>query len=190
MDRRVVQAVQQMHEQDRFLRGMVSWVGFRQIGVPYDRAPRAAGESNYPLFKMLRFACDGIFSFSLIPLRIAMILGLMGCGTAIAGIFYAILVRLGTGQWVSGWASLFTAILFLGGTQLICMGVIGEYVGRIYLESKRRPLYLLLERLGFQEQEGFDRRASVQTALVGAAVKLPPHQSDQGDNQRREQRAA
>ena len=187
MDRRVVQAVQQMREQDRFLRGMVSWVGFRQVGVPYDRAPRAAGESKYPFFKMLRFACDGIFSFSLVPLRLAMILGLLGCGTAILGIFYAILVRLGTGEWVSGWASLLTAILFLGGTQLICMGVIGEYVGRIYRESKQRPLYLLLERLGFQNHEGLDHGAPVQT-FYPSSLAAASH--EETDNARREQRAA
>jgi polyisoprenyl-phosphate glycosyltransferase len=153
MDRRVVQAIRQMPEYDRFLRGMVSWVGFRQVAVPYHRAARAAGESKYPLFKMLRFACDAIFSFSLVPLRLAMILGFLGSGIAVLGILGAAVVRLGTGHWVSGWASLFMAILFLGGTQLICLGVIGEYVGRIYRESKQRPLYLLMERLGFGESE-------------------------------------
>ncbi len=153
MDRQVVQAIRQMPERDRFLRGMVSWLGFRQVVVPYQRAARAAGTSKYPLFKMLRFACDAILSFSLVPLRLAMILGFLGSGTAILGILYAIVVRLGTGQWVSGWASLFIAVLFLGGVQLICMGVTGEYVGRIYRESKQRPLYLLMERLGFDDRE-------------------------------------
>jgi len=187
MDRRVVQAIRQMPEQDRFLRGMVSWLGFRQVAVPYDRAARAAGESKYPFSKLLRLACDGIFSFSLLPLRLVMLLGFLGSGTALLGIFYAAVARLCTGQWVSGWASLFLAILFLGGSQLICMGVIGEYVGRIYRESKQRPLYLLMDRLGFQDQEGFSRPASVQT-LFPSSVEAASN--DQADNQRREQRAA
>jgi polyisoprenyl-phosphate glycosyltransferase len=153
MDRRVVDSLRQMREQDRFLRGMVTWLGFRQTAVRYHRAARVAGESKYPLLKMLRFACDGILSFSLLPLRMAVILGLLGSGTAILGIFYAATVRLGAGRWVSGWASLFIAILFVGGVQLLCLGVIGEYLGRIYRESKQRPLYLLMERLGFTEQE-------------------------------------
>jgi polyisoprenyl-phosphate glycosyltransferase len=151
MDRRVVRAIRQMPEYDRFLRGMVSWIGFRQVAVPYHRAARAAGKSKYPFFKMLRFACDAIFSFSLVPLRLAMILGFLGSGIALLGIFYAIVVRLGWGYWVSGWASLFIAILFLGGIQLVCMGVIGEYIGRVYREAKHRPLYLLMECLGFAE---------------------------------------
>jgi dolichol-phosphate mannosyltransferase len=163
MDRCVVQAIRQMPEYDRFLRGMVSWIGFRQIAVPYHRAARVAGESKYPFYKMLRFACDAIFSFSLVPLRLATILGFLGSGIALLGILYAGVVRLGTGQWVSGWASLFIAILFLGGAQLICMGVIGEYVGRIHRESKHRPLYLLMERLGFENSEQQTPGSSIST---------------------------
>ncbi len=149
MDRRVVEALKMMPERDRFLRGMVSWVGFRQIAVPYQRSPRLAGVSKYPLFKMIRFAADGILSFSLVPLRLAIWAGLLTFALSIIGIIYALFVRLFTSSWVPGWTISFIAILFIGGIQLVFLGVIGEYIGRIYREDKRRPLYLVRERLGF-----------------------------------------
>lgn len=153
MDRRVVQALLAMPERDRFLRGMVSWVGFRQVPVPYQREPRLAGSSKYPLGKMVRFALDGILSFSLVPLRLAIWTGLGTFGLAMVGILYALILRLFTSLWVTGWTLLFIAILFIGGIQLVFLGVIGEYVGRIYREEKRRPLYFVRERLGFERQE-------------------------------------
>jgi glycosyltransferase involved in cell wall biosynthesis len=149
MDRRVVNALRNMPERDRFVRGMVSWVGFRQVGVPYPRAARLAGESKYPLFKMVRFAIDGIASFSVRPLRLATWMGLLSAFVALCGIIYAILVRALSHHWVAGWAATFVAILFVGGIQLVSVGVIGEYVGRIYGEVKRRPLYVVDERSGF-----------------------------------------
>ncbi len=149
MDRRVVEALRAMPERDRFVRGMVSWVGFRQVAVTYARAPREAGESKYPLWKMMRFAIDGITSFSIRPLRLATLLGFASSVIALGGIAYAIGVRLLTRHWVAGWAATFVAILFVGGIQLISVGMIGEYVGRIYGEVKRRPLYVVQERLGF-----------------------------------------
>ncbi|MGK7941881.1 MAG: glycosyltransferase family 2 protein [Crocosphaera sp.] len=151
MDRRVVEALKIMPERDRFLRGMVSWVGFRQIAVPYQRSPRFAGVSKYPLFKMIRFAVDGILSFSLVPLRVATWAGLLTVAFSFIGILYALFVRLFTLSWVPGWTISFIAILFIGGIQLIFLGVIGEYIGRIYREDKRRPLYLVRERLGFDK---------------------------------------
>ena len=154
MDRVVVDALIAMPERDRFIRGMVSWVGFRQIAVPYQRAPRVAGESKYPVFKMIRFAFDGVTSFSTVPLRLATWAGFAASGIAVLGILYAFIVRLFTRNWVQGWAALFIAVLFLGGIQLLSLGIIGEYVGRIYGESKRRPLYIVAERLGFPD----DRR--------------------------------
>ncbi|HEX8652304.1 MAG TPA: glycosyltransferase family 2 protein [Pyrinomonadaceae bacterium] len=165
MDRRVVDALLLMPERDRFLRGMVSWIGFRQVAVPYERAPRHAGTSKYPLVKMIRFATDAVLSFSFIPLRLATWLGFMTILMAIAGIIYAVLLRLYTdpSHWVRGWTSTFTAILFIGGVQLISLGIIGEYLGRIYSEVKKRPLYIVQERLGF-EAEGHERRR----AEVGA----------------------
>lgn len=148
LDRQVIEALREMPERDRFVRGMVSWVGFRQIAVPYGRAPRFAGESKYPLGKMLRFAFDGVASFSIRPLRLATWLGFCSSFLALCGILYAIAVRLLTNEWVAGWAATFVAILFVGGIQLVSVGVIGEYVGRIYGEVKRRPLYIVAERLG------------------------------------------
>ena len=149
MDRRVVTALQSMPERDRFVRGMVAWVGFRQVGVPYRRAPRLAGESKYPLFRMLRFALDGVTSFSVAPLHAATWIGFASSALALIGVVYALVLRLFTNNWVTGWTALFIAVLFVGGTQLLALGVIGEYIGRIYAESKRRPLYLVQERLGF-----------------------------------------
>jgi dolichol-phosphate mannosyltransferase len=148
LDRRVVDAIVSMPERDRFIRGMVSWVGFRQTGVPYRRAARHAGTTKYPFGKMLRFALDGIFSFSVKPLRISTHIGFLSAGIALAAILYALAMRVFTDRWVTGWTALIIAVLFVGGVQLISVGIIGEYVGRVYGESKRRPLYLVRERLG------------------------------------------
>lgn len=148
LDRKVVDAILAMPERDRFLRGMVSWAGFRQIGVPYRRAARFAGETKYPLPKMVRFALDGILSFSVKPLRLSTLMGFMSAGLALAAIVYALAMRLFTQRWVTGWTALIIAILFLGGAQLISLGIIGEYIGRLYGEAKRRPLYLVRETLG------------------------------------------
>ena len=152
LDRRVVDVLLAMPERDRFLRGMVSWIGFRQVAVMYARAERAAGESKYPLFKMLQFAADGVLSFSLTPLRLALWVGFLSIGMAFAGILYALVIHFFTKDWVRGWTSIFTAVLFIGGAQLITLGIIGEYIGRIYAEVKRRPLYVVEERLGFGDR--------------------------------------
>ena len=149
LDRAVVDAFLTMPERDRFVRGMVAWTGFRQEPVPYRRAARAAGETKYPIRKMVRLAMDGIVSFSLAPLRLATWLGFLALGLAAAGIAYAVVLRLFTAAWVPGWSLLLISILFLGGVQLVVLGILGEYVGRIYGEVKRRPLYLVKERLGF-----------------------------------------
>lgn len=150
MDRRVVEVLQNMPERDRFVRGMVSWVGFRQFALPYKRAERAAGESKYPLRKMVLFALDGVVSFSLVPLRIATFIGLLAATIAVSGIAYVLFLKLFTDAWASGFALIFISILFLGGATLACLGIVGEYVGRIYRELKRRPLYVVEERLGFR----------------------------------------
>ena len=152
MDRAAVDALLSMPERDRFVRGMVSWLGFSQVAVPYMRASRYAGRTHYSLFKMLRLAMDGILSFSISPLRLATWTGFAASALAILGIVYALIEHFfGTGL-VKGWTSSFIAVLFIGGVQLICLGIIGEYVGRIYGESKRRPLYFVRERLGFNNQ--------------------------------------
>jgi dolichol-phosphate mannosyltransferase len=149
MDRKVVDALLSMPERDRFVRGMVAWLGFRQEAIHYKRAARFAGETKYPLRKMVRFALDGILSFSLVPLKLATWMGIATTGLALVGILYAILIRVLTEMWVPGWTMLFVACLFIGGIQLTFLGVLGQYVGRIYGEVKRRPLYVVSERLGF-----------------------------------------
>jgi polyisoprenyl-phosphate glycosyltransferase len=149
LDRKVVEVIKAMPERARFLRGMVSWAGFRQVSLPYDRAPRHAGESKYPLAKMIHFAMDGIISFSLVPLKLAIWTGFLAIWIAVAGIIAAILDRLLEKDLTRGWASLFVAVLFMGGVQLVSLGILGEYLGRIYTEVKRRPLYVVQERLGF-----------------------------------------
>lgn len=151
MDRRVVDALLSMPERDRFVRGMVSWLGFSQTAVGYRRSPRVAGVTKFSLFNMVRFALDGIFSFSILPLRLATWTGFAASGLAIFGIMIVLLERFfGVVGLVKGWSSAMIAELFIGGVQLICMGIIGEYVGRIYGESKRRPLYIVQERMGFE----------------------------------------
>jgi len=152
MDRAAVDALLSMPERDRFVRGMVSWLGFSQTAVPYARAARYAGSTKYPLFKMLRLATDGILSFSITPLRLATWTGFAASGLAIMGILYALYAHFFASGLVKGWTSSLIAVLFIGGVQLICLGIIGEYVGRIYGESKRRPLYFVRERLGFDAQ--------------------------------------
>ena len=161
VDRRVAKALLTMPERDRFIRGMVSWLGFSQVAVPYHRAPRQAGETKYSLFKMVRLAADAILSFSTTPLRLATWLGFGVSACAVLGIFMILYLRLFKHNWVQGWASIVIAILFLGGVQLICLGIIGEYIGRIYGESKRRPLYLVGELLGFAESADADRTAKI-----------------------------
>jgi dolichol-phosphate mannosyltransferase len=159
IDRKVVNALLAMPERDRFVRGMVAWIGFRQEPVYYRRVARVAGETKYPLTKMLRFATDGILSFSLVPLRIAVYMGLFASGFALLGILYALVLRLFTDAWVTGWTLLFIAILFLGGVQLLFLGVMGEYLGRVYGEVKRRPLYVAKERLGFVAEKRLTSQA-------------------------------
>ena len=149
MDRTVVDAVSAMPERDRFPRGIVAWTGFLSVPVHFDQAPRVAGETKWTLGKKLHFAMDGFLSFSLVPLHLATWLGLFSTGLALSGTMYVLVLRLLTDTWISGWVLLFIAVLFVGGVQLVLFGVLGEYVGRIYGEVKRRPLYFVKERLGF-----------------------------------------
>ena len=142
LDRKALDAMLQMPERHRLLRGMSSWVGFRQYGLRYDRAARFAGTTKYPLRKMLSLALDGIVSFSTIPLRILLLAGFGAAALAFLGILYSLSVRLLTNNWVSGWTTLLVAVLMMGGLQMIGLGIAGEYIGRIYDEVKQRPLYL------------------------------------------------
>jgi dolichol-phosphate mannosyltransferase len=148
IDRKVVLALRRMRERYRLLRGMTSWVGFRQIALPYRRHRRFAGESKYPLRKMIALALDGILSFSVVPLRIVTALGLIMSVFSAIGIAYALIGRLFGDDWVPGWTMMFITVLFFGGIQFIFLGIIGEYVGRIYGEVKQRPLFLVSEVLG------------------------------------------
>ena len=148
MDRAVVDAVLAMPEHERFLRGIVAWAGFRQEPVHFHRLPRSSGASKYRLKNRLRLATTAILSFSLAPLRLATWLGLFAVGLALSGILYALALRFLTDTWISGRALLFITILFVGGVQFVLLGILGEYVGRIYGEVKRRPLYFVKERLG------------------------------------------
>ncbi len=145
LDRKVVEALKRMRERHRFLRGMSAWVGFRQTGVPYKRAPRFAGQTKYPFRKMLRFALDAITGFSYFPLQIATYLGFLCAGVSALAIPVVIALRLAGSQAFFGQASTLIAVLFLGGVQLISLGILGEYIGRLYDEVKGRPLYVVRE---------------------------------------------
>jgi glycosyltransferase involved in cell wall biosynthesis len=172
LDRRVVDALLAMPERDRFVRGMVSWLGFSQTAVPYHRAARAAGVTKFSIFKMVKFATDGIVSFSILPLRLATWVGFAASGIALLGVLITVVEKMmGVEGLVKGWASVLVAILFIGGVQLICMGIIGEYVGRIYGESKRRPLYVVRERLGFEASP--QARAELVRATQPAMKRRP-----------------
>lgn len=145
MDRKAVDVLNSMRERYRFLRGMSAWVGFRQVGVPYKRAARYAGETKYPLKKMIRFASDAITGFSYFPLQVATYLGFVSAGLSILAIPVVIAFRLAGSQAFFGQATTLIAVLFLGGVQLISLGILGEYIGRLYDEAKSRPLYIVRE---------------------------------------------
>ncbi len=145
LDRKVVAVMGQMRERHRFLRGMSVWVGFRQTGVTYKRAARYAGTTKFPFRKMLKFATDAITSFSYFPLQLAMYLGFLAAGISILAIPVVVILRASGSQAFFGQATTLIAVLFLGGVQLISLGILGEYVGRLYDEAKGRPLYIVSE---------------------------------------------
>ena len=145
LDRKVVDVIGRMRERHRFLRGMATWVGFRQTGVHYKRAARFAGETKYPFRKMLKLALNAVTSFSYFPLQVATFFGFVSAGLAILAIPVVIYERLTGSQAFFGQATTLIAVLFLGGVQLISLGVLGEYIGRIYDETKGRPLYVVRE---------------------------------------------
>ncbi len=153
LDRKVVNVLNQMREKHRFLRGMSSWVGFRQTGVTYRRAARQVGETKYPFRKMFRLAINAVTSFSYFPLQLATYIGFIAAGLSILSIPVVIAIRLwGTATPLLGQATTLIAVLFLGGAQLISLGILGEYIGRLYDEAKGRPLYIVLE--GPDENDG------------------------------------
>jgi dolichol-phosphate mannosyltransferase len=143
MDRKVVNVLKQMREKHRFPRGMSAWVGFKQIGVDYKRAARVAGETKYPFRKMLRLALNAVTGFSYFPLQVATFFGFVSAGIAILAMPVVIYLRASGSQAFFGQATTLLAVLFLGGVQLICLGILGEYIGRLYDEAKDRPLYIV-----------------------------------------------
>jgi dolichol-phosphate mannosyltransferase len=144
IDRKVVDVMNSMREKNRFLRGMGAWVGFKQVGVEYKRAARYSGETKYPFKKMLRFALNGITGFSYFPLQLATYFGFISAGLAIVAIPVIVTLRLaGEAHFFEGQTTTLIAVLFLGGVQLISLGILGEYIGRIYDEAKGRPLYIV-----------------------------------------------
>jgi dolichol-phosphate mannosyltransferase len=147
MSRRALDALLALPEQARFIRGMVAWVGFRQVPILYDRAERHAGETNYPLRKMLRLAVDAITGFSTAPLRFASHVGLWLVAASILLIIY-IGIGFFTGTAIQGWTSLMLVVVILGAVQMFVLGMIGEYLGRVYIEAKKRPLYIVSEIAG------------------------------------------
>jgi dolichol-phosphate mannosyltransferase len=147
VDRKVIDALKEVRELHRFMRGLTCWVGFRQCAVEYDRAARFAGETKYPVWKSLKLAFDAITSFSAAPLRWMMNLGLLvALVSALLAVRIIWLKLSGNGYLVSGWASLAVLVLFLGGVQLVALGLLGQYISRIFDESKKRPLYFLRDQ--------------------------------------------
>lgn len=168
MDRKVVESFRSIHERDRFLRGLIIWVGFSHTDVPFEVQGRYGGQSKYSIVKMARLALDGITSFSSIPLYFAALIGVL---VSLCSFLYgleAIYVRFFTNQVVEGWTTVAVGVLFLGGVQLIFLGVLGLYLAQLYTEVKARPLYLVDEYLGFQDKEP-------QKQKKRQAERLPPN---------------
>ncbi|OHB97745.1 MAG: glycosyltransferase [Planctomycetes bacterium RIFCSPLOWO2_12_38_17] len=152
MDKKVIDIFRTVRERHRFIRGLVFWVGFKQTGISYIRNERFAGETKYPFRKMLKFAIDGITSFSFLPLQLAMYAGAIISLMSFASGIYILCLRIITGRFIPGIAGILVSVLFLGGIQLLFLGLIGEYIGRMYDEIKQRPLYIVQEFLGFNQK--------------------------------------
>jgi len=165
MSRRAADQLKELREKDRFVRGLVSWIGFRQTGVQYQRDKRYAGETKYPYRKMIKFAWDGIASFSTTPLKLATWLGY---GSSVLAFLYllSVFIQKLFGITVQGWATIMVAIMFLGGVQLICLGILGEYLGRIFNEVKPRPMYIVEEKVGRPEVRDLERMLEVSESRV------------------------
>jgi dolichol-phosphate mannosyltransferase len=167
VDRRALDVFSQMRESNRFVRGMFSWIGLRQTGVLYERHERFAGETKYPPRKMLRFAATGVISFSAAPLRAALNLGFFVSIVSFLILVWSLIVKLGGFFNVPGWTSIVMVVTFIGGIQLIVLGVIGEYIGDIHAEVKRRPLYIVSELENFPDSPELPPRAIVADRRAG-----------------------
>jgi polyisoprenyl-phosphate glycosyltransferase len=170
VDRKALDAFLRMREHNRYVRGMFSWIGFRQAAVPYDREPRHAGSSKYPLRKMIKFAADALMGFSTAPLRFALIGGFVIAVLAVGYGLVAIALKLAGLPYVPGYASLLVTIAFLSGVQLMVMGMVGQYVARVYDETRGRPLYLVRETHGLETWTTF---AAADPAADGSARPRP-----------------
>jgi len=179
MSRRAVDQLKQLREKDRFVRGLVSWIGFRQGGVTYHRDKRYAGETKYPYRKMIKFAMDGIASFSTAPLKLATWLGY---GASLLAFLYlvSVFIQKLLGITVQGFATIMVAMMFLGGVQLICLGILGEYLGRIFNEVKPRPMYILEEAQGWNIRESDDPQSVL--VEVGKAGKARAARQSSGED--------
>lgn len=171
MSRRAVEALKRLRERHRFVRGLSSWIGFRQTAVSFVRDARYAGKTKYPFLKMVKFALDGLTSFSFAPLQLATYLGFGASLVSFCYGLYAVGLKLFTNESVLGWASLIVAVLFIGGVQLITLGIIGEYIGRIYEEIKQRPLYIVADAIGFAAELTEDRVESDGQCQPGAEAQ-------------------
>jgi glycosyltransferase involved in cell wall biosynthesis len=153
IDKSVCEVFKRLTEKNRYIRGLVSWIGFRQTCVKYVRDERFAGETKYPLKKMIKFASDGILSFSYKPLRFATYFGILLSAASFIYLILVIIQKLAGITFAWGWPSIIAILLFFNGINLLMMGIIGEYIGRIYDETKNRPLYIIREKLGYQDDE-------------------------------------
>lgn len=152
MDRKIVDILKSIPERTRFVRGIRTWIGFKQMGLEYERDKRFAGEAKYNFKKLVKLALDGLISFSYVPLKLAVSFGFVISGVSFLGAIATLFQRLFTDTTVPGYATTVISILFLGGIQLITIGILGEYIGRIYDEVKQRPLYIIQEIIGFDER--------------------------------------
>jgi len=173
MDRKALDCLNSLRERNRFIRGLVSWIGFKQAAMPYKAAQRHSGVTKYSFTKMFAFAIDGIASFSTLPLRFAAVIGFIAAISGLPYGIWAIYLRLFTDGGEPGWASLVVAILFLGGVQLMSLGIIGEYVGRIYEEVKGRPLYITGEMVGFKNESRESMVKNSPTESADKFVEMP-----------------
>jgi dolichol-phosphate mannosyltransferase len=169
MSRRVVAVLGHLREMHRFMRGLVAWLGFKQTAVLYDRPVRFAGETKYPLGKMVRFAIDGITSFSILPLRLATYLGIVISALSVGVAVWAVLAHFVFGATVPGWTTVVVLVSLLSAVQLIMIGILGEYVGRVYEQVKARPLYVVAERINFAEGSNEDASESLRPVSLVAS---------------------
>jgi dolichol-phosphate mannosyltransferase len=151
MDRRVADVLRQLPERNRFVRGLRTWAGFRQTGLAYSRDRRYAGKPKYTLGKLMKLAYDGIFSFTTVPLRMAIYTGIAAAALSFAGGVVVLYQKITNQVPIAGWSSTMVTLVFLGGLILLTLGIIGEYIGRIHEETKQRPLYVIQEKIGFAD---------------------------------------